>query len=114
MLTLRIVSIFYFIAVAALTYTAVSQTGWNLSEVFIGDVAAMNWSGQFNIDFMAYLTLSAIWVGWRHKFSGLGIALMPLAQVGGILFFTPYLLWAISQAGGDPVKLLLGDRAANA
>ncbi len=33
MMVLRIVAIFYFIAVAALTYTAASQTGWNLSEV---------------------------------------------------------------------------------
>ena len=114
MLILRAVAVFYFIAVAVLTVTAVSDTGWNLVEVFAGDIMAMNWSGQFNVDFAAYLTLSAIWVGWRHRFSTGGILLMPLAQVGGILFFTPYLLWAISQAGGDPVKLLLGDRAATA
>ncbi len=112
MMILRIVAIFYFVAVAALTYTAASQTGMNLSEVFIGDITAMNWSGQFNVDFLAYLSLSAIWIGWRHKFSTGGILLMPLAQVGGILFLTPYLLWAIADAKGDPVKLLVGDRAS--
>lgn len=112
MMILRAVAIFYFIAVAALTYTATMQTGWNLIDVFVGDIAAMNWSGQFNLDFAAYLTLSAIWIGWRHKFSTGGILLMPLAQVGGILFLTPYLLWAIADAKGDAVKLLIGDRTA--
>jgi len=112
MMILRIVAIFYFVAVAALTVAAVSDTGWNLVEVFVGNIAAMNWSGQFNVDFAAYLTLSAIWIGWRHKFSTGGILLMPLAQVGGILFLTPYLLWAIADAKGDPVKLLIGDRSA--
>ena len=109
---LRVVAIFYFLAVATLTYTAVGQTGWNLVDVFVGDIVAMNWSGQFNVDFAAYLTLSAIWIGWRHKFSTAGIALMPLAQVGGVLFLTPYLLWAIADAKGDATTLLIGkDRA---
>jgi len=113
MLVLRVVAIFYFLAVLALTYTAVGQTGWNLVEVFTGDIIAMNWSGQFNVDFAAYLTLSALWIGWRHNFSTGGILLMPLAQVGGILFLTPYLLWAIANAKGDMVTLLIGtDRRA--
>jgi len=107
----RTVLIVYFIAVAALTVTAVNDSGWTLVDVFIGNILALNWSGQFNVDFAAYLTLSAIWIGWRHNFSATGIALMPLAQVGGILFLTPYLLWAIANTGGDPVKLLIGDRS---
>jgi len=39
------------------------EHGWNLLPVFFSNIAEMNWSGQFNLDFMTFLGLSAS--GWR-------------------------------------------------
>ena len=62
--------------------------GMGLLDVFFGDIAAMGWPGQFNLDFMGMLTLSAPWVAWRHRFSSAGLALGVLALFGGGLFLT--------------------------
>jgi hypothetical protein len=80
-----------------------------LLAVFFGDMAAMGWPGQFNLDFMFMLTLSAIWVAWRHQFSIAGLALGVLALFGGSLFLTIYLLIVGGKAKGDVKKLLLGE-----
>ena len=92
-------------------YTAVvgSTHGWNLLPVFFGDIAAMAWPGQFNLDFLFMLTLSATWVAWRHRFSGAGLALGALAFFGGAMFLTVYLLVVTRQTRGDLRRLLLGD-----
>lgn len=88
--------------------------GWNLLPVFFSNIAEMSWSGQFNFDFMTFLGLSAIWVAWRHQFTGSAIALGAVAFFGGMMFLAPYLLWASAQAGGDTRILLLGkERASN-
>jgi len=82
--------------------------GWNLFPIFFSNIAAMGWPGQFNLDFMGFLGLSAIWVAWRHHFSGAGLALGVVAFVGGMMFLAPYLLWASARANGDPKIMLLG------
>lgn len=82
--------------------------GWNLLPVFFSDIGKMTWPGQFNLDFMAFLSLSGLWVAWRHHFSGVGIALGVLAFFGGMMFLAPYLLWASAQPAGDVRTLLLG------
>jgi hypothetical protein len=82
--------------------------GWNLLPVFFSNVAAFNWSGQFNLDFTTYLGLSAIWVAWRHHFTARAIALGVVAFFCGMMFLAPYLLWASAHAGGDSRVLLLG------
>jgi hypothetical protein len=91
-------------------YTAVviASHGWNLLPVFFGDIAAVAWPGQFNLDFLFMLTLSAVWVAWRHRFSMAGLALAALALFGGALFLTIYLLVVSRQAGGDAQRILLG------
>lgn len=38
-------------------------------------MAAMTWPGQFNADFMTFLSLSGLWIAWRHHFSAGGMAL---------------------------------------
>jgi hypothetical protein len=93
-----------------LAYTAmvIANHGMGLLTVFFGDIAAMGWPGQFNVDFMSLLTLSGLWVAWRHRFSGAGLALGALAFFGGGLFLTTYLLIVSAQAGGDINKVLLG------
>jgi hypothetical protein len=97
-------------------YTAmvIANHGVGLLNVFFGDMAAMGWPGQFNLDFMFMLTLSALWVGWRHQFSGAGLVLGVLALFGGSLFLTTYLFIVTGQANGDVREVLLGKARARA
>jgi hypothetical protein len=96
--------------IVLLIYTAavIADHGVNLLPVFFGDVAAMNWPGQFNLDFLGFLTLSALWTSWRHHFSPLGLALAVIAFFGGMGFLAIYLLVASVRARGDVAVLLLG------
>jgi len=87
--------------------------GWNLFPVFFGDMAAMTWPGQFNFDFTCFLTLSGLWLAWRHHFSPGGLALGVLGLVGGIMVLAPYLFFASFSAKGDMKELLLGKVRAN-
>lgn len=96
------------IAIAGYTSVTIAGHGWNLLPVFFGDMAAMGWPGQFNLNFMGFLALSAIWVAWRHQFSGAGLGLAVTAFFGGMLFLSIYLLVQIRRTGGDVKALLLG------
>ncbi len=100
--------------IAGYTTIVISNHGMGLLSVFFGDMAAMGWPGQFNLDFMSLLTLSALWVAWRHHFSTAGLALGALALFGGGLFLTTYLFVVSIQAGGDMKEVLLGKTRANA
>ena len=97
-----------------LVYTGVVGTthGWRLLPVFFGDIAAMTWPGQFNLDFGCMLVFSGLWLAWRHHFTPAGLALGLLGAVGGTLVLAPYLLVASVQAQGDPKVMLLGKRRA--
>lgn len=86
--------------------------GWNLLPIFFSEIAALTWSGQFNVDFLSFLSLSALWVAWRHRFSAGGLALGLVAFLGGMTFLAPYLLWASGRAGGDVRVLLAGEARA--
>lgn len=107
---------FYLIVVIAClgTYTMIVgiNHGWNLLPIFFADIAAMKWPGQFNFDFMTFLSLSAIWVAWRHQFSVIGLALGIVAFFGGMMFLAPYLLYASIQVKGNVKLLLLGEARA--
>ena len=98
---------------ALMGYTAVviSNHGIGLVPVFFGYMAAMAWPGQFNLDFMLLLALSALWVSWRHRFSGVGIVLGLSALFGGSAFLFVYLLGISLQSKGDIRTLLIGTRA---
>lgn len=100
------------IAIASYTSITIANHGWNLFPQFFGDIAAMGWPGQFNLDFMCFLALSAIWVSWRHHFSAGGLALGVLAFNGGMLFLSIYLLIQTGRARGDARVLLLGEARA--
>ncbi len=101
--------LFVFLAgLLAYTATVIANHGWDLLPVFFGDIAAMNWPGQFNLDFLGFLTLSALWTAWRHHFSPLGLALAVIAFFGGMGFLAIYLLVASVRARGDVAVLLLG------
>jgi len=83
--------------------------GWSLFPVFFGQITRIDWAGQFNLDFLFLLALSGVWVSWRHRFSGAGLALGALASVGGVMFFAVYLLVETFRWKGDPRALLLGE-----
>lgn len=94
-------------------YTAVviADHGTDLVSVFFGDMAAVAWPGQFNLDFTMLLCLSAIWVSWRHRFSAGGLLLGATALFGGSAFLLVYLLVVSLQAKGDARVVLIGSRA---
>ena len=96
-------------------YTAIvaAKHGFGLFAVFFGDIAAMGWPGQFNVDFTSLLALSALWLAWRHHFSPAGIAVGVLGFFLGGPFLSGYLLWASFSANGDMKELLLGKVRAN-
>jgi hypothetical protein len=108
----RALMIAFFISIVLYTINVGYTDGWDLFSVFIENLTALNWSGQFNLDFMTYLSLSGLWLAWRHDFSWGGIALAVLAAIGGILVFAPYLFFASLTAKGNMKILLLGERRA--
>jgi hypothetical protein len=95
-------------------YTAVvvANHGLNLFPAFFGDMAAMGWAGQFNLDFMFMLVPSALWTAWRNGFSAGGLGLGVVAFFGGMPFLYIYLLFLIARTGGDMRRILLGDARA--
>ena len=110
----RTLLIALWVILAGYTATVVANHGAGLLKVFFGDMAALGWPGQFNLDFMFLLLLSALWVAWRHRFSSAGLLLGVLAIFGGSLFLAAYLLVVTGQARGDMKEVLLGkSRAAS-
>ncbi len=106
-------SIIAALGLALLVYTlaVIPQHGINLLPVFLGDVFAVNWSGQFNLDFASYLLLSGLWVAWRGGFSRVSIVVGLIASVAGMVFFAPYVLWLSLTTGRELHTLLLGVHA---
>jgi hypothetical protein len=86
----------------------IGNHGADLMPVFFGDMAAMAWPGQFNLDFFTFLLLSGLWVAWRHRFSAAGLGLAVLATLGGMMFPSAYLLVISFRTGGDIRAILLG------
>ena len=95
-------------------YTAIviANHGLTLFPVFFGDMATMGWAGQFNLDFMFMLALSALWTAWRNGFSPAGLGLAVVAFFGGTPFLAIYLLYLLARPGGDLRRVLLGDARA--
>ena len=88
--------------------------GWGLFPIFFGDIVALTWPGQFNVDFSCLLLFSGLWLAWRNNFTPGAIALGLLGVVGGTMLLAPYLLWVSFQAKGDMKVILLGaTRAAS-
>lgn len=114
MLVFRILLALMLIVLSVYTAVVVGNHGINLLPVFFGDMMEMAWPGQFNLDFMGFLTLSAVWTAWRHHFSPLGLVLAVAAFFGGTAFLTIYLLVASYQVRGDVRALLLGPQRASA
>ncbi len=112
MLALRVLLIS--IVVVLLVYTGFvgASQGWNFMPVFIQDILAVKWPGQFNLDFACVLLLAALWLAWRHRFSPVGIVLGLLTLLAGSPMLCTYLLVSSLQAQGDVKVLLLGPSRA--
>ncbi|MGI3186529.1 hypothetical protein [Nioella aestuarii] len=83
------------------------RDGLDFFTPFFSAILTVTWPGQFALDFLLYLLLSAFWVAWRHGFSGAGIAL-GAAMLFGAVVFLPYLLIAALRSSGDPVVFVTG------
>lgn len=108
MLVFRAFLVVSWLVLAGYTAVVIGNHGWGLLSVFFGDMLAMGWPGQFNRDFMIMLMLSALWVAWRHRFSGVGLLLGLAALFGGALFLTTYLLVISVTVRGDVRQMLVG------
>jgi hypothetical protein len=94
----------------AYTIVAFQTEGASLFSVALNNINSLTWSGQFNLDFLCYLTISGIWIMWRNNFSGISIMVGTVAMILGIVFFAPYLLWLMNKEKGDLKRVLVGDR----
>ncbi len=104
----RFLLVLMILGVAGYTIAVGINHGWNLLPVFFGDIAAVTWPGQFNIDFTCFLFLSGLWLAWRHHFSLGGVFLGVLGFFGGIMVLAPYLLIMSYRANGDIKELFHG------
>ena len=95
----------------AYTAAVVAHFGPDLFGVFFGDIGRLAWPGQFDLDFLFLLSLSALWVAWRHGFSRAGLGLAVLAFFLGSSFLTVYLIVLSVWTRGRVVEMLVGDRA---
>jgi hypothetical protein len=104
----RILLMVIFLAISGYTVVVINNHGIGLLPVFFGDMAEMGWPGQFNLDFMCFLALSALWVSWRHQFSAVGLLLGVCAFFGGALFLSIYLFIQSYRVNGNVNLLLTG------
>ncbi len=104
----RTLLVVIFLAISGYTVVVINNHGIGLLPVFFGDMAEMGWPGQFNLDFMCLLALSALWVSWRHQFSAVGLLLGVCAFFGGALFLSIYLFIQSYRVNGNVNLLLMG------
>lgn len=107
----QLVLITLWLVLAGYTGVVIARHGIDLLPVFFGDMAKLAWPGQFNLDFLCFLVLSALWTAWRNGFSAGALALALVAFFGGAGFLLPYLFWLTLAERGDMRRVLLGVRA---
>ncbi len=112
MLAFRALLAAIFLTVVVYTVAVVADHGLGLFPIFFGDIARMEWPGQFNLDFLGFLVLSGFWLAWRHQFSPGGLVLGVCGLFGGVPLLTAYLFIASLAAEGDVEVLLLGPARA--
>lgn len=108
MLAFRVFLAVFLVFLSGYTAIVIANHGLNFFPTAFGDMFAMTWQKQFNIDFMGFLLLSAVWTAWRNQFSLQGLLLGVLAFLGGMAFLTIYLLILSYQLKGDVKTMLLG------
>ncbi len=106
----RTLLIVMFLAIAIYTMVVVTNHGFGLLAVFFGDMMAMGWPGQFNLDFMGFLLLSGLWMAWRNHFKPPALALGLLGFFGGAPVLTLYLLYLSVRSDGNMAVMMLGEQ----
>lgn len=89
----RVLLVVAFSTIMIYTIIVGMNHGWNLFPYFFENITALNWSGQFNLDFSFYLIFTGLWIAWRDEFKLKGIIYGLIATVGGILFLAGYLMF---------------------
>lgn len=112
MIAFRVYLAALWVILIAYTLVVLHAHGADLVSVFFGDIAALGWPGQFNLDFLMMLTLSALWTAWRNTFSPAGLGLGFLALIGGASFLCVYLLVLSIVWKGEMRPILLGPSRA--
>jgi hypothetical protein len=107
----RLILIALWLILGVYTGVVIFHHGIGLLPIFFGDIGALAWPGQFNLDFLCFLVLSALWTAWRNGFSAVGLGLAVVAFFGGAGFLLPYLLWLSVRAKGNLRNILLGVHA---
>ncbi|NJN50481.1 MAG: hypothetical protein HC809_00445 [Gammaproteobacteria bacterium] len=110
MYAFRLLMIVIFVVISGYTAVVAAEHGLGLIPIFLRDIAALGWPGQFNVDFACFLVLSATWLAWRHQFSPAGLVLAVFGFFGGALFLSAYLLYMSLREKGDITAVLLGNR----
>lgn len=105
MLALRTVLVIHLAVLTAYTLVVISNHGLNLFDVWFSDWAAIGWAGQFNLDFVGFLMLSAMWTAWRNAFSPPGLVLGVVAFFGGMMFLSIYVL--ILSLNSDSIRAII-------
>ncbi|MBS0641767.1 MAG: hypothetical protein JSS43_18035 [Proteobacteria bacterium] len=95
------------------TGVVIANHGLSLLPIFFGDIVRFVWPGQFNLDFLCLLILSAIWTAWRNGFSASGVILALVALFGGSGFLLIYILFLTGQSKGNWGLILLGPGRVN-
>ncbi len=108
MVAFRVLLVLMACGIAAYTVVVGMHHGWNLLPVFVGSIIEVSWSGQFNLDFMMFLALAALWVAWRNRFAPVGLAYGAATLFLGMTFFAPYLLWLSLRPGASVEEILIG------
>lgn len=111
MTILRLALWVFTLAIFALTFSAVADSGYHWPRVFVGDLAALNWRSQFNADLVIHLGLMGVWVAWREGGGFKGLVFGVFCVIWGGMFTFPYLLVAIARSRGNPASLFLGVHA---
>ena len=100
------------IGIVGYTVPVIAQHGWGLLGVFFEAIGEGGWPGQFNMDFMGFLTLSGLWLAWRNHFTPAGLALGVRGLFGGTPVLATYLLVTSYSTRGDMRIVLLGPQRA--
>lgn len=106
---LKILLIVQSLTLFVYTIFCFQKEGADLLSVFVNNIGAIGWSGQFNLDFSCYLMLSGLWIMWRNNFTLKSIFIAITASIVGIMVFAPYFLFLLIKEKGDLKRTLTGN-----
>jgi len=109
LLLFKVLMVTLTLTLAVYTGMVIQKEGMNFFTIFIENILAITWNGQFHFDFMCYLLLSGVWIMWRDRFSFSSMGIACGAMVIGFIFLAPYVLYLVAKENGNFKKVLTGD-----